>query len=69
MRSPYSSAASRRTPRDANRPANSSFGATWIPQTPRSQYALNDVYFVDRQHGWAVGNSGVIRHTARGGGK
>ncbi len=45
------------------------FGVTWIAQTPRSQYALNDVYFVDRQHGWAVGNSGVIRHTARGGGK
>ena len=45
------------------------FGVTWIPQTPRSQYALNDVFFVDRQHGWAVGNSGVIRHTARGGGR
>ena len=45
------------------------FGVTWMPQTPRSQYALNDVFFVDYQHGWAVGNSGVIRHTARGGGK
>jgi photosystem II stability/assembly factor-like uncharacterized protein len=45
------------------------FGVTWVMQTPRSQYALNDVYFVDRQHGWAVGNGGTIRHTARGGGK
>ena len=45
------------------------FGATWIPQTPRSQYALNDVYFVDRQRGWAVGDNGTIRHTARGGGR
>ena len=45
------------------------FGITWMPQTPRSQYALNDVYFVDRQRGWAVGNNGTIRHTARGGGQ
>lgn len=45
------------------------FGVTWTSQTPRSQYALNDVFFVDRQRGWAVGNSGVIRHTARGGGR
>jgi photosystem II stability/assembly factor-like uncharacterized protein len=43
------------------------FGVTWTPQFPRSQYALNDVFFVDRQRGWAVGNSGAIRHTARGG--
>jgi photosystem II stability/assembly factor-like uncharacterized protein len=43
------------------------FGVSWTPQFPRSQYALNDVFFVDRLRGWAVGNSGVIRHTARGG--
>ena len=45
------------------------FGASWTPQTPRSQYAFNDVFFVDALRGWAVGNSGVIRHTARGGGR
>ncbi len=45
------------------------FGVTWTPQTPRSQVALNDVFFVDALRGWAVGNSGVIRHTARAGGK
>ncbi len=43
------------------------FGASWAPQTARSQYPLNDVYFVDLVHGWAVGNNGTIRHTARGG--
>jgi len=43
------------------------FGASWTPQTARSQYPLNDVFFVDRVHGWAVGNNGAIRHTARGG--
>jgi len=45
------------------------FGVTWLPQFPHSQYALNDVVFVDRLRGWAVGNSGVIRHTARAGTK
>ena len=44
-------------------------GHTWTPQTSRSQFGLNDVFFVDRQRGWAVGNNGVIRHTARGGGR
>ena len=43
-------------------------GATWQAQTPRSQFKLNDVFFVDRLRGWAVGDNGTIRHTARGGG-
>jgi photosystem II stability/assembly factor-like uncharacterized protein len=45
------------------------FGVSWTPQTPRSQYPLNAAFFVDRQRGWVVGNSGTIRHTARGGGQ
>jgi photosystem II stability/assembly factor-like uncharacterized protein len=45
------------------------FGVTWLPQVAHAQFPLKDVYFVDRQHGWAVGNNGQIRHTARGGTK
>ncbi len=45
------------------------FGATWLPQVAHAQFVLKDVWFVDRQHGWAVGNNGQIRHTARGGGQ
>jgi photosystem II stability/assembly factor-like uncharacterized protein len=43
-------------------------GATWQLQSPRSQFKLNHVFFVDRLRGWAVGDNGTIRHTARGGG-
>lgn len=43
------------------------FGVTWTPQFPRALNPLNDVFFTDHQHGWAVGNGGTIRHTARGG--
>lgn len=43
------------------------FGVTWAPQFPRALNPLNDVFFIDHQHGWAVGNGGTIRHTARGG--
>ena len=45
------------------------FGVNWVPQVAHAQFTLNDVYFVDDHHGWAVGNNGQIRHTARGGGK
>ena len=42
-------------------------GATWIQQTSNSSQTLNDVWFVDTQRGWAVGDGGRIVHTAQGG--
>jgi photosystem II stability/assembly factor-like uncharacterized protein len=42
-------------------------GATWETQASRTSNRLNDVHFVDAQRGWAVGDGGVIVHTARGG--
>ena len=41
-------------------------GTTWKPQkTPGGDYLA--VSFVDRSHGWAVGNCGVVSATADGG--
>jgi photosystem II stability/assembly factor-like uncharacterized protein len=42
-------------------------GMTWQTQTANTQFRLNDVFFIDAQRGWAVGNSGAIVHTATGG--
>lgn len=42
-------------------------GSTWQVQSPRTSNRLNDVYFIDTQRGWAVGEGGAIVHTARGG--
>lgn len=42
-------------------------GATWESQVARTGNRLNDVFFIDPLHGWAVGNGGTIVHTARGG--
>jgi len=42
-------------------------GSTWQTQTANSQFLLNDVFFIDAQRGWAVGNNGTIVHTAYGG--
>lgn len=42
-------------------------GETWTPQAPRTAVRLNDVWFVDPMRGWAVGDAGVIVHTATGG--
>jgi photosystem II stability/assembly factor-like uncharacterized protein len=42
-------------------------GITWDTQASHSNQTLNDVYFVDPLRGWAVGNLGMIVHTARGG--
>jgi photosystem II stability/assembly factor-like uncharacterized protein len=39
----------------------------WTAQTSGITTNLRDVYFTDNQTGWAVGNSGVILHTADGG--
>jgi photosystem II stability/assembly factor-like uncharacterized protein len=47
-------------------------GATWTPQNlpntaPLSGNGLEDVFFLDDNHGWAVGAQGLILHTATGG--
>ena len=42
-------------------------GASWDPQTPASSFPLRGVFFLDARRGWAVGDNGVIRHTASGG--
>jgi photosystem II stability/assembly factor-like uncharacterized protein len=41
--------------------------AQWIAQTSGTTNDLNDVYFADTHHGWAVGGFGVIRYTNNGG--
>jgi photosystem II stability/assembly factor-like uncharacterized protein len=47
-------------------------GSTWMTQNlptsaVLSNHGLRDVYFTDHDHGWAVGRTGVIVHTATGG--
>jgi len=42
-------------------------GNTWEVQAAHTGTRLNDVFFVDALHGWAVGQGGAIVHTARGG--
>ncbi len=42
-------------------------GAVWSPQVSNSGLGLNDVWFVDALRGWAVGATGRILHTSKGG--
>jgi photosystem II stability/assembly factor-like uncharacterized protein len=42
-------------------------GIGWTRQVSNTSRRLNDVYFVDRLRGWAVGDAGVIIHTSLGG--
>jgi photosystem II stability/assembly factor-like uncharacterized protein len=42
-------------------------GVVWSPQVSNSAQGLNDVWFVDALRGWAVGASGRIVHTSKGG--
>jgi len=42
-------------------------GASWSPQVSNNAQALHDVWFVDGLRGWAVGATGRILHTSRGG--
>jgi photosystem II stability/assembly factor-like uncharacterized protein len=44
-------------------------GASWQAQASHTSVRLNDVFFVDELRGWAVGDAGIIIHTARGGGR
>jgi photosystem II stability/assembly factor-like uncharacterized protein len=42
-------------------------GVTWKAQASHSSARLNDVFFIDPLHGWAVGEGGTVIHTANGG--
>jgi photosystem II stability/assembly factor-like uncharacterized protein len=42
-------------------------GQHWNAQSAGTTLTLHDVFFVDELHGWAVGDQGVILHTALGG--
>lgn len=42
-------------------------GGNWTRQVSNTGRRLNDVYFVDRLRGWAVGDVGTIVHTSLGG--
>ena len=42
-------------------------GASWVTQGAHASGRLKDVFFVDAQRGWAVGEAGTIVHTATGG--
>jgi photosystem II stability/assembly factor-like uncharacterized protein len=42
-------------------------GSSWGPQISNTAQSLNDVWFVDPLRGWAVGVSGRIIHTSKGG--
>lgn len=42
-------------------------GETWIEQTPGTIPRMFDVYFLDKNTGWVVGESGHIWHTRDGG--
>ena len=41
--------------------------AGWLPQPSGTSSVLYDVHFVDADHGWVVGEDGVILHTEDGG--
>jgi photosystem II stability/assembly factor-like uncharacterized protein len=40
----------------------------WITQKSGTKESLNSVHFPDPKNGWAVGNTGIVVHTADGGG-
>ncbi len=42
-------------------------GQIWMLQDTPVDVRLNGVFFTDSLHGWAVGDRGVVLHTAHGG--
>lgn len=42
-------------------------GATWLRQPTSATRAINDIFFLDERHGWAVGWVGLILRTEDGG--
>jgi photosystem II stability/assembly factor-like uncharacterized protein len=43
--------------------------ADYIPNSFHDDARLNDIFFIDAKHGWAVGDHGTILHTDDGGGE
>ena len=44
-------------------------GQTWVNQETGTEDVLEDIFFVDNKHGWAVGENGLVLHTSNGGDK
>ena len=44
-------------------------GQNWDAQETGTEDVLEDIFFVDDKHGWAVGENGLILHTSNGGEK
>ena len=44
-------------------------GQTWEAQETGAEDVLQDIFFLDDKHGWAVGENGLILHTSNGGGR
>jgi photosystem II stability/assembly factor-like uncharacterized protein len=42
-------------------------GQTWLPQTSGTDVALFEVFFIDAERGWIVGDRGTILKTTTGG--
>ncbi len=44
-------------------------GENWFFPYPFSPFEINDIYFLDDIHAWAVGLNGTVFYTQDGGGK
>ena len=44
-------------------------GQNWVAQETGAEDVLEDIFFLDEKHGWAVGENGLILHTSNGGDK
>lgn len=44
-------------------------GQSWDAQETGAEDVLEDIFFLDEKHGWAVGENGLILHTSNGGDK
>ena len=44
-------------------------GQSWVNQETGTEDVLEDIFFVDDKHGWAVGENGLILYTSNGGDK
>jgi photosystem II stability/assembly factor-like uncharacterized protein len=42
-------------------------GSSWTLQNSNTNNTLNDIFFIDNNNGWAVGQNGTIVHTNNGG--
>ncbi|MBK9096680.1 MAG: T9SS type A sorting domain-containing protein [bacterium] len=42
-------------------------GSTWTIQNSNTNNTLNDIFFIDTNNGWAVGQNGTILYTPNGG--